>query len=834
MAEDGNYSTVDTWYDEDGLVEVQSLPYFTSSSAYGRDANAYSVSTDYDVLGRPLSVATPTGTTSTDYSLWESTVTDPNGTQKVYSYDAVGHLLAIEEQNDGVTYTSSYDYDSLGRLVTLTDAQSNVRSFTYDSLDRKLSQTDLHDSSETSFGTWTYTYDKNNNLLTQTDPKGQIITWAYDQLDRVTYEDWDTSTPARNYTYTYDLSTRGRMRLYQLASGVNSDAIERYPEYDYLGNPSKETRLFLKPTGSTYYSYQFQTTNDLLSRPTKLIYPSSAITINYTYNATGSLEKVTRGATTLTNVISDIDYSPAGQVSSMAYGNGVLTTNTYDPAESYRLTHKVSTGKYVTSLTGGSTSNIQDLSYSYDNNGNITGIVDSSSTPSSKTLTYTYDDLSRLTNVSTSGFALGDYTQSYSYDEVGNLTSKSDVGTLTYSGTGAGGANPHAVTDVAGTAYTYDLNGNLTSDGTHTYTWDNRNRMSTGGTKSFSYDASGTRYKTTDSSSSTPYTYYMPYEELRNGTITSAGSPTYYIFAGGQRVASLDGTTYSYYLQDHLGGTSLTTNSGTYVTQLYDYYPYGSELQNTQLTSADAKHSFTDKELDDSLGIYYFEARWYDADIGRFISQDPAQMDERISTLIADPQSLNFYAYSRSNPINFVDPSGEFSFKTAFASVAQVTQVAYNVGSHISKTFLGGMATSSVYYIEAAPILIGGGLADLDDAYSGSVNAMGNMINAFQDEPAETFMEQGPIRDAFDNVDGLNELLDITQDTSNLVELIAGGSKNMNSLIELSQSTKSAGGVVQETGEIIFNSTFNAADYTLETATDKGLLQTVSDKVNEN
>ncbi len=130
-------------------------------------------------------------------------------------------------------------------------------------------------------------------------------------------------------------------------------------------------------------------------------------------------------------------------------------------------------------------------------------------------------------------------------------------------------------------------------------------------------------------------------------------------------------------MQDHLGGTSLTTNSGTYVTQLYDYYPYGSELQNTQLTSADAKHSFTDKELDDSLGIYYFEARWYDADIGRFISQDPAQMDDLVSkspdetsnyneffkeNKIYDPQMLNFYTYSINNPLTYTDPDGETPF----------------------------------------------------------------------------------------------------------------------------------------------------------------------------
>jgi len=117
-----------------------------------------------------------------------------------------------------------------------------------------------------------------------------------------------------------------------------------------------------------------------------------------------------------------------------------------------------------------------------------------------------------------------------------------------------------------------------------------------------------------------------------------------------------------YYTQDHLGGTALTTDSSGTVVQLYDYYPYGSERLNSQPTgvSAPSEHSFTDKELDSDLGLYYFEARWYNSEIGRFASEDPAQLDNRVAKMLADPQSLNFYAYSRNNPVNLTDPSGEF------------------------------------------------------------------------------------------------------------------------------------------------------------------------------
>jgi RHS repeat-associated protein len=703
LAEDGVYNTVDTWYDEMGNVSEQSLPYQTYSSIFGRDSSQYGVVTTYDALSRPLTVTAPTGITTYGYSQWENTVTDANEVSKVYEYDAGGHLLQVEEQNEPETYATVYAYDPLGELTKITDAQGNLRNFDYDSLGRKISQEDLHAPSETSFGTWRYTYDKNNNMLTQTDPAGQVITWVYDALDRVSYEDWDVSTTTRDMVYVYDSATNGKMKLYKVTSNFVDTAIV-YPAYDYLGSPTKEVYYFAKPElPLSYYSYTFQTTHDLLSRPTKIIYPSSALTVNYTYNASGVLEKITNGSKTFRNIVSDFDYSPAGQVTSVAYGNGTTTTNTYDPAESYRLMSKVTNGTYL-----GASGFVQNLAYTYDAVGNITGIVDASITSTAKILSYGYDDLNRLLSVASSGFAAGDFSESYEYDEVGNILSKSDVGTLTYAGTGGGGVNPHAVTSVAGTAYTYDLNGNLTSNGAHSYSWDKRNRLSSSGvgvadgsgisagTKTFYYDFSGSRYKTVDTSSGTAdYTYYVgSYEELRGGTSTSAGTPTYYIFAGGQRVASLKSGVYTYYHQDHLGGTALATDSAGAVVQLYDYYPYGSELMDSQPTgvSVPAEHSFTDKELDDALGLYYFEARWYDSEIGRFSSEDPAQYGD-LSKMIADPQSLNFYAYSRNNPVNLVDPSGK--------SANPFTWDWGNIGNNFLQT------------LDAVPII-----GDISDVYS--------------------------------------------------------------------------------------------------------------------
>ena len=76
------------------------------------------------------------------------------------------------------------------------------------------------------------------------------------------------------------------------------------------------------------------------------------------------------------------------------------------------------------------------------------------------------------------------------------------------------------------------------------------------------------------------------------------------------------------------------------------YYPYGYRRNSTGDLGTDKL--FTGQRLDDT-GLYYYNARYYDPEIGRFISPDP---------LAALGQGLNRYTYSINNPINFLDPSG--------------------------------------------------------------------------------------------------------------------------------------------------------------------------------
>lgn len=289
------------------------------------------------------------------------------------------------------------------------------------------------------------------------------------------------------------------------------------------------------------------------------------------------------------------------------------------------------------------TGDIQHNAYTYDAVGNITAINDTSITPTEKSVTYTYDDYYRLTSATTTGYSQGDYSVSYQYDLIGNLTYKSDVGTLTYDGTG--NPTPHAVTDVNGTPYTYDTNGNLTSDGEHTYAFDIRDRMVSSGSWTFEYDHTGQRVTSTNTANGDTTQYVNSFVESRPDGLV------YYIYAGGERVAQVvDGQTY-YYHKDHLQGTALVTNEAGVVTFISDYTPYGGTSYNVNYGS-DVAYTYGGKEFNEDIGVTYFGARYYNPTIGRFISMDPVDQP------LAAPQLHNEYSYSGNSPMVFVDPSG--------------------------------------------------------------------------------------------------------------------------------------------------------------------------------
>lgn len=194
------------------------------------------------------------------------------------------------------------------------------------------------------------------------------------------------------------------------------------------------------------------------------------------------------------------------------------------------------------------------------------------------------------------------------------------------------------------TAMTYDNNGNTLNDGTNAYVWDARNRLVSANSNeaAFTYDPLGRRASKTFMSTTTDFVYDgpNPVRELNGSTVTAN-----LLTAGvDERFQRTDATGSYRYLTDALGSTeALTTSSGSEQTT-YTYSPYGAMSITGSTTNS---YDYTGRESD-GLGLHYYRARYYNPDIGRFISEDPMG-------LAAGP---NEYAYVGDSPINFIDPSG--------------------------------------------------------------------------------------------------------------------------------------------------------------------------------
>ena len=133
----------------------------------------------------------------------------------------------------------------------------------------------------------------------------------------------------------------------------------------------------------------------------------------------------------------------------------------------------------------------------------------------------------------------------------------------------------------------------------------------------------------------------------------TANLGTKYYTLGSQRIAMRRGNTLTYLHGDHLGSTSVTANSsGGKVAELR-YHPWGGTRFSSGTTPTARR--YTGQIEDAAIGLYFYNARYYDPTLGRFIQADTIIPDP------ANPQSLNRYAYTLNNPLRYTDPTGHFS-----------------------------------------------------------------------------------------------------------------------------------------------------------------------------
>ena len=685
FGEAGKSIVTKKFYDALGRNDLAEGPFFAAGVDYPlspSDAYPWQQIT-FDLRGRPEAVESADGeygsvVTTFDYNGLSATVTDPDGSRKTERKDYLGRVVEVVEHADQQDYVTRYAYNAAGDLLTVNDHYSNTTTIDYDTLGRKISMNDPD------MGYWEYTYDSNGNLITQIDEKLQTISFNYDVLNRIISKTYSTNDPTVTYTYDNLDIAHGRGRLY---AASNAHATTIYNAYDEIGN----IKSFSKTIAGDAATYTTQYTYDLSGKLINTAYPDGYQLTNTYHPKSGLLEAVRDPQSSLLAYMSN--YTPTGKIGRIDYRNTVTTEYAYDP-ESTRLMSIVTQGPQVVGNQSASASiGVGSASQS----ASMTGIGVPAPTPEpyyqNKTYAYTpagnikemtnhiegvsfyctYDKLHRLKSETNTGA----YDPiSYTYGATGNLTAKT-IGNRSFDYT-YDTWHKHAVKtiDVNGFdfQYEYDDNGNMISGpdfsdpaqvATRSISYNADNMVTRivhakGGsqvTTDFTYDGDGVRAKKVIGGGSTTY-YIGAHFEIKNGVATK------YIFAGNLRVAMIKGAETSYFHKDHLGSSTVMTDAAGEMVESSSYMPFGALRSHSGTEVSDYK--YTDQEFDPESGLYNYNARLYDPVIGRFISADPFVQAP------FDPQTLNRYSYCRNNPLIYIDPSGYGFFGDLWDSIQDI------------------------------------------------------------------------------------------------------------------------------------------------------------------
>ncbi len=615
---DGNHKTTRIHYDGAGRNYNTAGPFFTSGYGYFTSSipssAPYRNVTGYDFLNRPKSIQSPrdgsgTAATTIGYSGFNRTVTDPDGRSTTEYRDYLGRIQTIRDANNQNT---DYNYNGAGDLTRVTDPLGNRIAMTRNTLGH------LTVLDDPDLGRWVYTYKPNGEVRTRTDQQGRVITYGYNDRNQLTSKTYTQESPDEpDVALTYDSAANGNGRLYTVTKG---GVTTTYNAYDDMGRVTEKTVTI---DGQDYpFSYTYDGAGNL----TGITYPDG-YGVAYDYHSGTSLPASISAADPAISV-SLSDYSNLGKPGTIEY-----------PGSSTLIDYFSRTGRVEAIEVPG----LMAISYDYTAAGDVHSIYD---TLRNFSYIYQYDTLHRLTKET----AVGPFLQPSGR----NIS-------LYYEGT-----EPHAVSRVVAEgqerSLIYEDNGNLTigydfgDPGAYPerrIQYNAENMPLTieyepdGGpvtTTQLTYDGDGRRVKKQSGGSTVIYvdeTY-----EIRNG------QPVKYIFAGGRRVARVTGATVHYYHKDHLGSSTVVTDVSGNLTDSMVYEAFGQPRKTCQPQSGTVDYTYTDQEWDGETGLYNYDARLYDAVLGRFLSADSVVPDWY------DPQALNRYSYARNNPMVYVDPDG--------------------------------------------------------------------------------------------------------------------------------------------------------------------------------
>ncbi|MCP4428066.1 MAG: RHS repeat protein, partial [Chloroflexi bacterium] len=351
--------------------------------------NAWTYS--YDVLNRRTSEIDPLdNVTLYGYDLLNrlTSLTDANGVATAYEYDPLDRLTAViqnhlsgQPADHESNIRTSYAYDGVGSLLTITDGNGETTTFTYDLLRR------LTEEVNPIGNVWQYQYDLVGNLIRRVDAKGQITDYSYDADDllvEIAYPDSST------VSYEYDPVHNQTAMNDSLGLTVN--------EYDALNRLAATTNHVGQTVRYTY---------DAVGNRLSMAYPDGQ-TVMYAYDATNYQSGVTDPDDNYFDVIRDETHN----ITTINYPNETTAVYAFDAAD--RLT------SVQNHETNGDL--ISAFDYTLDAVGNRTRAEGAYvwRQPTELDYDYEYDPLYRLIR---SDDSEGHFT-AYDYDPVGNRLHK--------------------------------------------------------------------------------------------------------------------------------------------------------------------------------------------------------------------------------------------------------------------------------------------------------------------------------------------------------------------------------------------------------------------------